>query len=158
VGLVVPAVTGLQEPALPGRSHASQAPPQAVSQQTPSTHWPLPHWFSALHAWPGVFFASQVPEALQKLPSAHCASEVHPAGQAVPVPLHTYGPQEGAPALPGATGEQLPPLPGTLQASHAPSQAVLQHTPSTQWLLAHCSAREHASPAPSLGTQSPSSQ
>jgi hypothetical protein len=28
-------------------------------------------------------------------------------------------------------------LPEVLQASHAPPQAVLQHTPSTQWPLVH---------------------
>jgi hypothetical protein len=155
---VLPAATGLQVPALPGTSQESHAPVHAVSQHTPSTHWPLAHCFSPPHAVPGVFFFSQVPAALQKWPSAHWASEVHLSGQDVAVPSHVYGEQEGVPVLPGGTGEQLPALPGRLQASHAPSQAVLQHTPSTQWLLAHCSARVHVSPAPSLGTQARPSQ
>ena len=37
-----PAGTLVHIPTAPGRLQASQAPLQAVLQQTPSTHWPVP--------------------------------------------------------------------------------------------------------------------
>jgi hypothetical protein len=39
----LPSGKAVQVPTLPGRAQESQAPPQAVLQQTPSTHWPLAH-------------------------------------------------------------------------------------------------------------------
>ena len=154
----LPAAIGLHVPTLPATLQASHAPSQAVSQHTPSTQLPLEHWPSAPQDSPALFFSSQAPLAPQKNPSAHCASAVQPAGQAPESPPHTYAPHEGVPAVPGGTGVQLPPLPVRLQASHAPSQAALQHTPSTQWLLPHCSARVQDSPLPTFGTQAPSWQ
>jgi hypothetical protein len=48
VGLpVLPSGKAEQVPTLPGRAQESQAPPHAALQQTPSTHWPLPHWLVA---------------------------------------------------------------------------------------------------------------
>jgi hypothetical protein len=64
-------------------------------------------------------------------------------------------PQAG---LPAATGLHVPTLPATLQASHAPSQAVLQHTPSTQLPLPHWLAAPHAPPGVFFGTHAPASQ
>jgi hypothetical protein len=34
---------------------------QAVSQQTPSTHWPLPHWLDAVQVVLVVCFGTQAP-------------------------------------------------------------------------------------------------
>jgi hypothetical protein len=51
VGLpVLPVATGLHVPTLPATLQASQAPPHAELQHTPSTHWPLPHWLLAEQA------------------------------------------------------------------------------------------------------------
>jgi hypothetical protein len=62
---------------------------------------------------------------------------VQAVGQLADEPPHTYGAHEGEPVLPEATGPHVPTLPGRLQASQAPPQAVLQHTPSTHWPLPH---------------------
>ena len=43
-------VTATQVPTVPGSAQASQAPPQADSQQAPSTQWPLPHCAAPLQA------------------------------------------------------------------------------------------------------------
>ncbi len=83
----LPEATGLQVPTLPVTLQASQEPPQAVLQQTPSTHWPLPHWLAAVHVPPLVFFATQAP-ALQKLPLLHWLSLVQAEGQEADEPLH----------------------------------------------------------------------
>jgi hypothetical protein len=40
--------------------HTSHDPPQAPSQQTPSTQLPLWHWFAAEQDWPSPRFASQL--------------------------------------------------------------------------------------------------
>jgi hypothetical protein len=52
---------------------------------------------------------------------------------------------------------QVPALPA-LHASHWPSQAVLQHTPSTQWSLAHSLLREHVAPLVETVVQTPARQ
>jgi hypothetical protein len=60
-----------------------------------------------------------------------------------------------------AIGEQVPSFPfesGTSQASHWPSQALSQHTPSTQTPVAHCPPAEHAFPASNLGVHTPEAQ
>jgi hypothetical protein len=49
----------VQEPTDPAILHAWHVPPHAVLQQTPSTQFPLPHWFAAVHATPFAFFAVQ---------------------------------------------------------------------------------------------------
>lgn len=43
----------LQVPCIPGTSHASHCPPQAVLQQNPSTQLPVAHWLLAVHIDPG---------------------------------------------------------------------------------------------------------
>jgi hypothetical protein len=58
---VLPDATGLQVPALPATLQASQEPPHAVLQHTPSTQLPLPHWLAALHVPPLVFLGTQTP-------------------------------------------------------------------------------------------------
>ena len=53
--------TMLHVPTLPGRLHASQAPPlQAVLQHTPSTQLPLRHWLFAVQAT-APFFGTHAP-------------------------------------------------------------------------------------------------
>jgi hypothetical protein len=47
-------------PTEPVTLQASQAPPQAVLQQTPSTQLPEPHWLAAVHVTPLGFLATQV--------------------------------------------------------------------------------------------------
>jgi hypothetical protein len=55
-------------------------------------------------------------------------------------------------------GEQVPTEPELSQASHWPSQAVLQHTPSTQLPDAHSAVIVHAPPLGWRGTHMPSRQ
>jgi hypothetical protein len=57
----------------------------------------------------------------------------------------------GAPA----TGLHVPTLPATLQASHCPPQATLQHTPSTHCPVPHWFAALQAAPGPTLGRHVP---
>src|SRR5205814_4840954 len=83
-----------------------------------------------------------------------------------------------APCGPPVTGVHVPSLPLTSHASHWPSQALSQHSPSTQWPAAHSvelvhfellllrhvpalgPAAAHAAPAPQLATpqHTPSAQ
>jgi hypothetical protein len=154
----LPEGVAVHVPTLPGRLQASQAPAQAVSQQTPSTQLPNSHSLLPPQVALGAFFSSHCPLPLQKWPSAHWASLEQPPGQDAETPSHTAGAQEGLPASPAATGRQRPSLPAWLQASHGPPQAPSQHTPSTQWLLAHSSARVQALPTGSRSTQRPSWQ
>jgi hypothetical protein len=79
-------VAGEQVPARPGRSQASHCPRQAVSQQTPSTQWPLPHWASSPHATPGPSLGTQAPPEHQSA-AAQSESEAQP-----PVPVQAVGP------------------------------------------------------------------
>jgi hypothetical protein len=83
-------VTAVQTPTWPARLQASHWPVQPPSQQTPSTQLPVPHWFAAVQAWPGVFLGWQTP-ALHQSPLTHCASPLQEARQAVAP--HTYGEQ-----------------------------------------------------------------
>ena len=59
----------------------------------------------------------------------------------------------GEPAAPFADAVQVPTAPVTLHASHAPGQAELQQTPSTQLPVWHCALFEQAVPLPRSGTQ-----
>jgi hypothetical protein len=56
-------VTGEQVPPSAGRLHASHCPPQAVSQHTPSTQNPVPHWFAPEQVPPAAIFGVQAPAA-----------------------------------------------------------------------------------------------
>jgi hypothetical protein len=56
---------------------------------------------------------------------------------------------------PAIMGEQVPRLPGTLQARHEGQLEVVQQTPSTQLPELHCVLPVHAAPAPFLATQLP---
>jgi hypothetical protein len=56
-------ITFVQVPTEPGTSQAWHCPLQAALQHTPSTHWPLVHWFAAPQATPGPFVGVQMPAA-----------------------------------------------------------------------------------------------
>jgi hypothetical protein len=62
--------------------------------------------------------------------------------QAAVVPVQAARRPWGGPT----TGEQTPGDPATSHASHCPPQAVSQHTPSTQWVLAQSPSALHAAP------------
>jgi hypothetical protein len=84
---VLPAATGLQVPTLPATLQASQEPPHAVLQHTPSTQLPLPHWEAAEHVAPLALGGTHAP-ASQMLPPLHWVSLVHAEGQEAEPP-HT---------------------------------------------------------------------
>lgn len=79
--------TGVQTPSEPPTLHASQVPPHAVLQQTPSTHRPDAHCVPAPQGWPRLsvqvpgLLPLQVPlgqEALpQQTPSVHESPDEH---------------------------------------------------------------------------------
>ena len=66
--------------------------------------------------------------------------------------------QLGTPVLPALTKVQVPTVPARLQASHAPPQAVLQQTPSTQLPEVHSLAAAQAVPLAFFATQAPAEQ
>jgi hypothetical protein len=68
---------------------------------------------------------------------------------------HAARPFAGAPS----TGTHVPDSPATLHASHCPSHAALQQTPSAQNAPAgHASTFEHAAPSASRGLHEPEAQ
>jgi hypothetical protein len=62
-------------------------------------------------------------------------------------------PHDGLPVLPAVRTAQVPTEPVRLQASQAPPQAVLQHTPSTQLPEVHSLLAAHVAPLDFLLTQ-----
>jgi hypothetical protein len=126
-----PLASAVQMPTVPAFAHPSQAPAQAESQHTPSTQNPLLHSGLLPQVWASSFCGSHFPLAAQTKPDAHVL-EVHFAGQVSATPSHRKGEQLGSPALPSAFAVHTPVDDVTLHASHAPSQALLQHTPSAQ--------------------------
>ena len=78
---------------------------------------------------------NNVPIALQALQSAPYL--VGPPFDELLVASGTQERLDQAFENPPTTGEQRPTAPETLQASHWPSQAPLQQTPSTQWAVPH---------------------
>src|SRR4051812_46025865 len=82
------------------------------------------------------------------------------AGQGATLPPHREGGQLGLPAALAESTAQVPLVvapAATVQASQAPAQAVLQHTPPapsfTQKPVAHWLAAVQAAPLASLATQ-----
>jgi hypothetical protein len=59
---IVPAASGAQDPALPARLQAPQLPHEALVQQTPSVHIPVPHSVPAAQEAPFGLRFVQVPE------------------------------------------------------------------------------------------------
>ena len=74
--------TALQVPTLPGTSQASHWPEQLVSQQTPSTQWPVVHCESLEHEPPCGRSATHTPPE-QKFPAVQSASTEQFPAQAV---------------------------------------------------------------------------
>lgn len=149
----VPAGVGPQRPASPGRSHRSQVPVQAPSQQTPSTQEPERQSVPRVQTAPSTRRGTQVP-AVHSAPGAQSWALVHPTAQLPPAaqsaPLHAGS------TTPAESGEQLPgALP--LQVKQAPSHAEAQHTPSTQKPDAQAAAEPHALPSGCFGAQAPPS-
>lgn len=89
--------------------------------------------------------------------ASHSAEELQLVGHAA-APLHTYGAQLGTPAVPAATGPQIPGRPGRSQRSHAPVQALSQHTPSTHSPPSHWVDAVQAEPFGRSGAHAPSVQ
>ena len=148
----VPGSQAVQVPTEPRTAHEAHLPVQAVSQQTPSTHWPVAHSLAAAQATPRARFTAQLP-LRQNAPEGQLASPVQGWGQSSSEPLQVSGEQVGLPCEPEATGRQLPAVPTPSQRSHAPAQAEVQHTPSAQAEVTHSSAEAHVSPFALSGTQ-----
>jgi hypothetical protein len=136
------AAAGAQVPVAP---HVSQAPAQAVEQQTPSAQKPLAHWFGAAQAAAMDFFGTHAAPSQYEV-ATHCESSAHEPGQSA-APPQTYGAHAGAPAPPSGTGWQVPRLPAWSHRSHPPSQVLSQQTPSSQWRLAHSPALRQPKPS-----------
>lgn len=62
-------LVGVHVPTLPTLSHASHWPPQAPSQQTPSTQIPDWHWRVSEHAFPFGYLVMHVVPLHQAVPS-----------------------------------------------------------------------------------------
>ena len=84
----LPAPMTLQVPTFPMRLQASQAPSQAVLQQTPSTQLPDEHWLFAEQMAPLAYFAVQE-RFWQKCVEMQFASAVHEVGQSFELPPQT---------------------------------------------------------------------
>ncbi len=87
------------------------------------------------------------------MPAGHEALSTQLAGHTELSPPQKYGAHDGLPGEPAGVLAQVPTLPVRLQASQAPAQAVLQHTPSTQLPLTHAFAAAQVAPRGFLGTQ-----
>ncbi len=75
-----------------------------------------------------------------------------------PAPSQLLGPHPLSGSLPAGRLLQVPAFPGSAHETQAPTQAVLQHTPSTQFALAHWLALLHAAPNLSCGVHVPALQ
>lgn len=134
-----------------GRSHRSQAPLHAVSQQTPSeqlleAQTPASR---SLQLCPLLSLPPQVP-LMQDTPPTHWAPPSQLWGHAAAVPLQTYGAHDGrSPAAPAPTMVQVP----VEQLSQPSPHAVLQQNPSAQKPEAHWLAPEQRSPFDFFGAQ-----
>jgi hypothetical protein len=82
----LPAATAVQCPIADGSAQLRQEPMQALSQQTPSTQFPLSHSPPCWHDWP-TGLGPQLP-ATQTLPVVQSLSDVHRLTQAAAPALH----------------------------------------------------------------------
>jgi hypothetical protein len=154
----VPAVEMVQLPTVPAALQASQAPPHAPLQHTPSAQEPELHWLPPLQDAPSSFFAVQTPPSPQKNPALQSASAAQVARQAGTPPVHQVLPHSPAGSVPATYGVQAPTVPERLHDSHVPAQAPLQHTPSAQFPEAHWLSAVQACPWARLTTQVPPEQ
>ena len=91
-------LTATQVPGPEDSAQASQAPAQAVLQQTPSAQKPLTHWLAAVHACPA--FSLQAPVASHDfvLVQLFASSALVTATQMPPPPVHAWQvPHEAVP-------------------------------------------------------------
>jgi hypothetical protein len=127
---------GVQVPALGARLQLAHWSVQAVSQQTPSTQKPEPHWSVLVQALPSSCLGTQRRAALQKSPVTQFASLLQDVGQPALAPSQVYVPQLLAgPAAPAGSTVQVPSLLAPSEAEHTsqpPPQGLSQQTPSTQ--------------------------
>jgi hypothetical protein len=145
------------EQAVPVPASGLQTPPRQklpagqVALVLQPVHWEIPQ-IPGLQSW--VRLTGQAPEPSQNSASVATAA-VHDAARhcvlcpgttqalvwtPLQLPSHPVPfPAQAARGVTGLpfTGEQVPALPGRLQASHWPVQSSLQHTPSTQKLERH---------------------
>jgi hypothetical protein len=173
---LLPTGEALQRPSRPAAEHVSQAPSHSLSQHTPSKQRPPMHCASLVQAlprslsgltqapsplqsWPsGQASAQQAlppPTAGSQLPEPHSAAvwQTDPSGERqAPRPKHwSASPQ----LLPTGSATQVP-VPSQL--SHAPPQASLQQTPSTQDPSAQSMSLWQGAPKAERGSaQSPAS-
>jgi hypothetical protein len=69
-----PTAIAMQSPGEPGSAQLRQAPVQALSQQTPSTHWFDLHSPAVVHIWPFCFGPHRLVVVLHAIPMAQSAS------------------------------------------------------------------------------------
>jgi hypothetical protein len=138
---------------------------QAVRQAAAPLHRYAPHGCVGTAQFPPL----QVPASFNVPVVAGQVAAAHDVPSAYfwqpPAPSHfPFVPHEAAPLLtqtprgsaaPAATGAQVPTLPATLQAWHAPQALLPQQTPSAQWVLAHWPFAVQAAPAIPLTRQLP---
>jgi hypothetical protein len=130
-------MTAVQTPLLPARLQASHCPPQALSQQTPSTQFPVAHCEAAEQAEPPASSGTQSPPEHQSPATQSVSAEQLPLQAAGP---HWYGAQAWV-----CGAGQWP----------APSQAAANvATPEAQLGPRHCPV-EYAQAAPLLPSHSP---
>jgi hypothetical protein len=123
-----------QTPTALGTLQDLQVPLQAMSQHTPSKHWPLMHWLPAVHVLPSL--------------SLHAPVE----SQAF-MPEQTFVGFESSPAV---MFVHVPTLPMALHVRQAAVHAVAQQTPSMQKPLVHSADIAHIWPSSFLHVPRPS--
>jgi len=148
-----PAATSAQVPGAAAPLQASQAPSQAVAQQTRSAQCPLAHSASRVHGAPSGFVLKQALPT-QLAPGWHCSSPLQLVRQ-VPLAPQTKLPQRGSGA-PAAAATQVPGL-ASAQLWQGSVQAASQHTPLAQKPERQAAAASQASPSACMGTQAPAS-
>jgi hypothetical protein len=136
VGSALPAAMGVHLPLLLGSVQLRQAPPQAVSQQTRSTQWPLSQSSLTAQVLPSLILPHE--PFLQTCPGSHCASLVQPT---VHLPsAHRLGPQVVTPGglhvprpshTPAVLSRTAPAHEG---ATHRVSAAYFSHAPKPSHL------------------------
>lgn len=126
-----------------------EPPPHAVSQQTPSTQFPLVHSRPAVHTTPSGFLAAHsVPE--QYVPMGQPAE--HGIGQSTLVPLQvTEPPQTGSPGSPIGDGRHVPGDGGRSQRSQLPVHGDEQQTPFAHVPEVHWNPAVQVWPRPRVG-------
>jgi hypothetical protein len=131
-------------------AHVPHAP-HAVSQHTPPTQLPVPHWSTAVHVAPLALFGVHTPP-LQNSVAMQPLSEAQLVGHVACAPLHTSGLHDGVPGWPSARVVQLP-----VEQSPQGPHALLQQTLETQKLLLHASLAPagHACPLVPWAAQVP---